>query len=235
MELQKLTDRISYLPAKAELEYPVLGYVRGERFSLAVDAGYSARHLGIFYSELERAGLKKPDFTALTHWHCDHSFGLHAASGLGIAHTLTNAKLKDHVTKSASMPGYREFMMRDSFFSAEYRDAPIVVASADIEFTDELTLDLGGVNARIFHVESPHTFDAVCVFVPEERVLFLGDAIYGDYQNNWVMTEPKLRSLIEMIERTDCDICVASHANPHSKESMLRYLYRKMEKAKAPA
>ena len=40
MQLKKLTDNVYYLPAVDELVWPVLTYVRGERFALAVDAGY---------------------------------------------------------------------------------------------------------------------------------------------------------------------------------------------------
>ena len=73
MELVKLTERICYLPDDPMRERPLLAHIRGERFSLAIDAGYSAEHLAIFYSALDAAGLPGPDFTALTHWHCDHS------------------------------------------------------------------------------------------------------------------------------------------------------------------
>lgn len=231
MELEKLTERISYLAPQPEREYPLLAHVRGDRFSLAVDAGYSARHLALFYEGIDSAGLKRPDFTVLTHWHCDHSFALHAAAGVGIAFKRTNDKLKEHIVKSTTMPNYREYMMCDPFYGVEYPEgAPVTVKAAEIEFTDSLTLDLGGVTAQIFHIDSPHTFDAVCVLVPEEKVLFLGDAIYGDYQHDWVMNEPKLRAMIALVESTDCDWCVAGHAKPHSKQTMLRHLTRKLEK-----
>ena len=228
MALQKLTEHIVYLPTQPERERPLLAYVYGSRLSLAIDAGYSQKHISLFYSELKSSGFQPPDFTVLTHWHCDHSFALHAASGLSIAYRLTNERLKKSVRDSQE-PGYREYMMTDPFFGIEYSPAdPILVAPADIEFTDELTLDLGGVTARMFHTVSPHTLDSVCVHVPEERALFLGDAIYGNYAEHWRIDPDKLRSLISVIESIDCDWCLPSHAKPHTKESMLRYLQRKL-------
>ena len=49
----------------------MLGYIRGERYSLAVDAGNSRRHVEKFYAALDAAELRRPDFTVLTHWHWD--------------------------------------------------------------------------------------------------------------------------------------------------------------------
>ena len=51
----------------------MLGYIRGERYSLAVDAGNSRRHVEKFYAALDAAELRRPDFTVLTHWHWDHT------------------------------------------------------------------------------------------------------------------------------------------------------------------
>ena len=68
----------------------MLGYIRGERYSLAVDAGNSRRHVEKFYAALDAAELRRPDFTVLTHWHWDHTFGLHAVDGAAIACEATN-------------------------------------------------------------------------------------------------------------------------------------------------
>lgn len=76
MGLIQLTDRICYLPHDPEVDRPMLAYVRGEKFTLAIDAGYSAGHVRDFYTELENRGLSRPTFTAITHWHYDHTFGM---------------------------------------------------------------------------------------------------------------------------------------------------------------
>lgn len=74
MELKKLSNRIYYLPNEEETDRPVLGYIKGDKFSLAVDAGNSVKHVKKFYEELRKANLSLPDFTVLTHW--DHTFGI---------------------------------------------------------------------------------------------------------------------------------------------------------------
>ena len=78
MELQRISDRVWVYPYEEERDRPYLGYVRGDRWSFAVDAGHSSDHTESFYNALRSAGLPLPSLTVLTHWHWDHSFGMHS-------------------------------------------------------------------------------------------------------------------------------------------------------------
>lgn len=60
MKLMRLTDRIFCLPHEAERDRPMLAYVRGDRLSLGIDAGYSADYVDDFYAALKAENLKKP-------------------------------------------------------------------------------------------------------------------------------------------------------------------------------
>jgi hypothetical protein len=63
MELKKISDRLYYLPAEERTDKPVLGYIKGDQYSLAVDAGNSLDHVEKFYRELRELELRLPDFT----------------------------------------------------------------------------------------------------------------------------------------------------------------------------
>lgn len=54
--LKRLTHRIFYLPHEEETDRPALYYIRGDRYSLAVDAGSSDAHRRKFYAALAAAG-----------------------------------------------------------------------------------------------------------------------------------------------------------------------------------
>ena len=69
MELIRVSDRVWYSMYEAERDRPCLGYVRGDRWSLAVDAGHSDAHVEEFYDALRRAQLPLPSVTVVTHWH----------------------------------------------------------------------------------------------------------------------------------------------------------------------
>ena len=57
MKLIRWTDRVWYYPFEQERDRPNLGYIRGDKWSLAVDAGHSDAHVQAFYAALEEAGL----------------------------------------------------------------------------------------------------------------------------------------------------------------------------------
>lgn len=225
MELKKLTDRIYYLPHEPEADRPMLAYVKGDRLSLAIDAGYSSLHVKDFYEAIEAADFRKPDFTAITHWHYDHTFGMHAIKGVSIAHKKTNEFLRSQQEK-AEDPSYIEILKNeDEHFRKEYcGQKELNIVLSDFEFSDEITLNLGNVTARIFHTVSPHSEDTACIYIPEEKLLFLGDSTSEDFFNGGYMDKEKLASLIRTIDSTDCEYCVLSHCEPLKKEHLLEYL-----------
>ena len=225
MGLKKLTDRIYYLPHYAETDRPMLAYLKGNKFALAIDAGYSANHVDDFYLSLEESGLKKPEFTVITHWHYDHTFGMHRIHGASIAHETTNHFLREQQNMALDTAYIDHLKKEDPCFEIEYhRETKLHIVLSDIQFQNNLLMDLGGMTAQIFHTESPHSEDTVCIYVPEERVLFLGDSTSEDFFNDGYMDKTKLQSLIRMIEETDCLYCILSHTEPLKKEDLLDYL-----------
>ena len=76
MKLIQVTDRVWYYPLDDTKDRPILGYIRGDHFSVAVDAGHSAEHVREFYAAIEAEGLPLPALTVITHWHWDHTFGM---------------------------------------------------------------------------------------------------------------------------------------------------------------
>ena len=103
-ELIKITARIYYFPFDDDKDRPVLGYIRGDRFSVAVDAGHSAEHVADFYRAIKMKGLPEPALTVITHWHWDHTFGMHAVKGKTMASRRTNAHLRQIIaTHDVSM------------------------------------------------------------------------------------------------------------------------------------
>lgn len=79
-------------------------------------------------------------------------------------------------------------------------------------FDDSLTLDLGGVHVMLKHVGGDHAADAVVVYVPEEKLLFLGDALYANlYAPSWRMTPTRTLRLLEMLDQFEVEAYVWSH------------------------
>ena len=164
----------------------------------------------------------------LTHWHFDHTLALHAAAGVTVSCEKTAGYLAA-AQRNFCSPGYAERLRRqDAFFAKEYADAEATVALPALRFGRRLKFSLGGVTAEAFCVPSPHTDDSVCVCIPQEQVLFLGDSVCEDVYNNGFLDKVKLRELVKIIEEISCRHCVLSHEPPLGKEDLLQELYKEL-------
>ena len=219
--LNRLTERIWFLPFEEERDRPNLSYIRGDRWSLAVDAGHSEAHTKLFYRALEEAGLPLPSLTVLTHWHWDHTFGMHAVHGLCLANRKTNDYLFSFREKLEREGAERAFFSLHESIRREYAgDRPVIVTLADLVFSGDMTLDLGNCPVRLFQAEAPHTDDSTLIHAISEKVLFLGDAPCGAFPT-WEKGPQQCQKLSDTIAATDADICLESHWTPMTRQETL--------------
>ena len=219
-ELKRLTEHIWYMPFEEERDRPNLGYVKGDHRSMAIDAGHSAAHVREFYRLLEKENLPLPDITVLTHWHWDHTFGMHAVKGLTLANEKTDrylAEWKEKIEKN----GPQEFLAIHESIRREYsKNTEVIVTQADIVFDGKITLDLGGCPVRVIQAEAPHTDDSTLIFVDRDKTLFLGDSAGDDFFTG--IKRPDLcRKLAGTIRGFHPEICVEGHWVPVSPEDTL--------------
>lgn len=202
-----------------------------------VDSGNSKDHVELFNEVVRNEGLRKLERIVILHWHWDHILGMHAVEGITIAHKRTNDKLAelamwewtDSEMKKRVAEVEIEFV--DTCIRKEYPLlSEIGVVTSDISFNGYMEIDLGGIVAQLHHVISPHSDDSACIFVPQEKVLFIGDAVGVDYYNNCHLDKEKLRSLITATEGFDFDICVVGHAEPVSKSNFVNIMNSLLER-----
>ena len=220
--LKKISEHVWILPFDSPKDRPNLGYIRGDKMSLAVDAGHSSSHVEDLYAELEAHSLPLPDLTVITHWHWDHTFGMHAVHGKTIACPVTNRKLIEIRDGMEQDPTRRDrFLRSDPSVRREYAGGiPLVVVPADEEITQDRVIDLGGVTAHVLFAQSPHTEDALLIHVPEDRVLFIGDAQLGEFPS-WRMDYDKLYELSQQIRGLEADVVIDGHWMPYKKRDLL--------------
>ena len=220
MKLEKLTERIWYYPFETERDRPNLGYIRGDRWSVAVDAGHSGEHTRSFYEALQDAGLPLPSLTVLTHWHWDHTFGMHAVHGLCLSNALTGRYLQE-IRGKLEREGMESILNMDECIRREYAGGqPVVITLPDLVFHGEMLLDAGNCPVRLFQAEAPHTDDSTLIYVPGEKVLFMGDAAGGTWPS-WEKDPALCRKLCDAIRPIDAEIFLESHWIPQSGEEML--------------
>lgn len=67
------------------------------------------------------------------------------------------------------------------------------------------------------------------MYVPNEKIIFIGDADCRDYYNlNGQYDKLKLKSYLEFIQELNFDKYVVGHDKPESKETAIRYLYEQL-------
>ena len=218
----KISEHVWIFPCEAERDRPNLGYIRGDKYCLAVDAGHSSSHVEDFYRALEAENLSLPDYTVLTHWHWDHTFGMHAVHGTTLARPETNRILQQWKDKMESDPdNIRRFLRSDPSIIREYAGGrPVVVTLAREEITQDRMMDLGGVIASLLLTEAPHTYDTLLIDVPEDKVLFIGDAALGEFPT-WRMDYDKTEALAAAVRGTEAKTIIDGHGNPCTRAQLL--------------
>lgn len=239
--LLPLSSRCYYMPNEAETDRPCLGYIRGDRYSLMIDAGNSPAHHQLFLQDLAECDLPAPHAVAITHSHWDHTYGMCAAA----VPTLVNHKTQEHLEQmsrwSWTLPAMEERLRtgEDIQFChdcilKEYPDlSSIRVVSGTVVYHGCMTIDLGGVHAQLLHVDSSHADDCSAIYVPEEKLFFLGDITCGDLHHQPpCIHRARLESLRRFLEQLDFTQAIDGHWHlPLDKPTVLNDLDENLAQA----
>lgn len=223
---KQLTSRIWYQTPVSETDRPILAVVRGEKHQLMIDAGNSSAHATLFLEEMKKHNLGSPDLLALTHWHWDHIFGMKHLGLPSIAtkqtiermkemqpYAWTDGALQERMDQGIEIPFCADAIKLE-FGST--RDIEVVLPT--IGFEGQLDLDLGGVHCQLIEVENDHSPGSLLVYIPEERVVFLGDAMYADiFSPKWNYTVERTTRLLTTLDRLDADYYIWSHGEAMPK------------------
>lgn len=225
--LEKLTDRIYYMPNDHSTDRPLLGLVCGDRASLVVDAGNSPAHARVFLEEALKVATSPIRYLALTHWHWDHIFGIGTMSLTSLCSEKTKAVLdrmntyswEDESLEERVKSGEEIAFCRDNIRLEMPDREGFRTQRADISFSDRLEVDLGGIHCVLVHVGGGHSEDSVLVHVPEEEVLFTGDALYEDYYSGALSYDmEQLVPLVNRVRKFPSRFYLGSHENPQTHE-----------------
>lgn len=220
MKLNKLNDYVFYSDYEDLRDRPALGYIKADKYSVAIDAGHSDDHLNEFYNLLNQHNLPLPTLTILTHWHWDHTFAMHAVNGLTLACEKTNNHLLDFI-KNQNAKTDEEFRNLDPSIKLEYpTEKQIIVKPANIIYNSEITLDLNNTVLKVFESISPHSDDCTLIYMPQEKILFYGDAISGEFPT-WKADSRKKEELINTINKLEINICVGGHWDNKNKQELI--------------
>jgi len=227
--LTQVTPNIYISDFDSSNDRPRLGYIKGKRFNIMIDAGNSPDHFNSFINECQLIGLDIPDYILITHWHWDHVFGLSGSLIPTICSKLTQDKLiemSDWKWDDASMK--KRLLTGDDIefcdlnIRIEYANPlDIRVRKADIIFDKELQFNIGDRTCLLYHIDNDHSLDSIVIFIPEDKVLFLGDIISPDYHHGDAhYTKHKFNHLVQKLFEFDFEYAIHGHTEVFSRETL---------------
>lgn len=220
--LKKITERVYLMNHVRETDRPSLGLIVGEKASFVVDSGNSPKHAAEFLQEAEKVAKGPVKYAGITHHHWDHILGMEEMNLVTVGSRNTQRRLEemkeakwdDETLDRLKQEGvFNEFTVNAiKAEMAEEERKDFRVSTMDMIFEGTLTFDFGGITVVMLEMDGPHTEDTTLIHVPEEKVLFLGDSIYGSRKNGkFGYDREKLFSLIDAIRALDVTHYIVSH------------------------
>ena len=224
MELHRLTPHVYYTGSETFGDRPILGLVAGEEATLAVDCGNSPAQAAWLLEQAAALGLPPVRWACLTHWHWDHVMGgptfqaagtailcgrrtagqLRALEGL----SWTTGAMEERVAAGLEIPFCRDAIREE--YPGE--DRVLTPPRPQLVLDGPGELDLGGLAVRLLPCPGDHSADGTAVFVPGDRVAFLGDCTYLNmYVSPWHYTAEKLLPLLAALEGLEADWYLPAH------------------------
>ncbi|MBD8038444.1 MBL fold metallo-hydrolase [Solibacillus sp. A46] len=230
--LNKFSETIFYMPNQDENDRPTLGLVCGDQYSLIIDCGNSTQHAKEFILEIEKLNVPPVKYAVITHAHWDHFLGMNEFDATIIVNSQTNELLKtwqSYTFDDSSLQTYaRTKLMSAKCIEIIQEEIPnrdsFKLNSPQIIFEKTLTLDLGNKICVLEKINSTHSDDATIIYIPDEKVLFLGDCVYGTTTNSlFQYKQPLLLPMIEDIQKYNAEAFLLGHESICDLEEMTTF------------
>lgn len=229
--LMQISEHVWYMPREEDHYRPALGYVYCGPKSMVIDTGNSPEHISDMYGYIRSQGMPDPSFSMVTHWHWDHVFGMSSSPAKSLANSLTNERLinmqhwdwsdsalNSRVAAGLEIPTFAESIRKEVPMRHSFK-----VTSTDISFDSRINVRLEDLLIELHHVGGPHSEDSTVAYVPEDKVLFLGDCYREDiYTGGGSIRLGELKLLLKRLESFDAEWFIPSHEDPIHKEDFMK-------------
>jgi glyoxylase-like metal-dependent hydrolase (beta-lactamase superfamily II) len=196
----KISEHVWVIPDGRVNLVPNIGFVMGNKATLAIDSGMGDRNGQATLRELEKVSKNADLYLTTTHFHPEHVTGFHVFP--------PGAKLiRPAVQEEELNTKGRGVLLQFSGMSRANAELlkGAVLRPADMVFDGSVEIDLGGVTVRLFTLGPAHTKGDNFIWVKEDKVLFGGDVITnrffpilpdGDSNGrNWIAVLGRLAAL----------------------------------------
>lgn len=237
--IKQLTENVYYMPHDDTTDRPTIGLICGSKYSMIIDSGNSPKHAKEFLLEIESMDLPPVKYLLITHHHWDHIFGIKEMDYITITSQETQKKIEEMRLLKWDDQSLGEYIKKGRFndFTVKCIKEEIPnrkdfeIGNLDIIYQEKITIDLGNLKCIVDLIGGSHTNDSAIVYIPREKVLFLGDCIYGRrYDGVYGYKKENLMPMIEKIEKYPARHYMMSHMN-HYSQSQIDKLWEELRLA----
>lgn len=178
--------------------FPNIGIVVGNRATLVVDTGMGARNGAVIVREVAKLSKNANLYLTTTHFHPEHATGEQAFP--------PNTVLIRPAAQQEEMDQHgAEYIQQFSSRSAQSKELlkDVKLRRPDIVFDREVTLDLGGITARLFWWGAAHTQGDEMIFVEPDSVLIPGDIVQNKLVPNMPDADASAKGWIAILDRLE--------------------------------
>lgn len=172
----KVSEHVYAIPDGRVNLVPNIGIIVGNKATLIVDAGMGPRNGETVMREAAKVNKNTVLYFTTTHFHPEHMTGVQAFPASTI---IVRPEVQQEEVDKKQPEFIQNFSRRTADLKALLEN--VKPRPPDILFNHELTLDLGGVTAKLLWLGPSHTRGDNFVYVEEDGVLFTGDTVINRF------------------------------------------------------
>ncbi len=188
-----------------------------------------------FVDNLMRVKKAPIVYAILTHYHADHYYGMSTYKEMG-AKIIAHEYVKEYYQSGKAN---QDLFSRNQRTNGLYNNVRLY--PPDITIKDRYTLKVGGKVFDIINVAPAHTNNDIIIYMPKEKVLFVGDLVSVNRTPSLVDATASSKGWVQAlntIQSLDIEVIISGHNEPLKKDAInytmgyLRYLRDNIKKLK---
>jgi glyoxylase-like metal-dependent hydrolase (beta-lactamase superfamily II) len=173
---------------------PNIGIIVGERATLVVDTGMGPRNGAVVVRVASKLAKTTNLYLTTTHYHPEHASGEGAfpPNTVLIRPVAQQQELEAHAMEYVDLFRSRAALNKELLADVKFR-------TPDITFDKEVTIDLGGVTARLFWLGTAHTQCDELIDVEPDNTLISGDVVQNKVVPNLPDDRANVKSWVKVL------------------------------------
>lgn len=149
------------------------GFVVTPKGVVVVDALGSPSLAKKLIQEIARITPQKVVAVIVTHYHADHIYGLQEFKKIG-AKIYAQGEGRNYLSSDTA----KQRLIASRIDFAPWVNANTQLVAADVWIDQRTKLNIGGIEFRVSRVGPAHAPEDLMVYIPSEKVLFVGDLVF---------------------------------------------------------